>query len=142
MHGIGLVLHKLFIGWKKKHGVVIDNVFLNGLSILLTFAYATFCWIFFRASNIQNACEVIRGIFCWQDGISQPYTWTVLALVLCVLSEWYVSKKKTSVLADRFVDKPIMRLNTFWGMTVFLVLCGLTLGMAYVGETYFIYGAF
>lgn len=142
LHGMGLVVHKLFVGWKRKNAIEIDNFLAHGISVLSTFIYVTFCWIFFRASNIQNAWEVIMGIFRCQDGISQPYTWTFLALFLCILSQWYASKTGTCAVTDKFVDRPVMRLNSIWGLTTFFVLCGLTLGMAYVGETYFIYGAF
>lgn len=67
-----------FIVWGAIHGLflifgVLKNKFLpknnlnpmirNVLDIILTFAMATFAWIFFKANNISDAFEVLQKIF-------------------------------------------------------------------------------
>lgn len=141
LHGIGLVIHKVFVKWKKSQGIVDDNLFWRICSIIVTFSYATFCWIFFRAENFTNAYAVIRQMIGYKVGINQPYTWTIFAIVvLCILT--FVSYRKKITLKEISVDYPIFNLTTIKGLTLFFVLFGLTLGMGYFGNTAFIYGAF
>ena len=60
IHGVGLIAHKSCKGWLNKLG--------NGLAVrfwswFLTFAFVTFAWIFFRASSLENAGEIISRMF-------------------------------------------------------------------------------
>ncbi len=64
MHGLALAIHKTFISIfgittkenKKSH------FFITLLSILLTFHFVCFCWIFFRASDMKTAGLVLSQI--------------------------------------------------------------------------------
>ena len=66
LHGAALALHKLYSSlgitliktdkpWAKK--------LTHVLCVLITFHFVCFCWIFFRAANMQTASEVISQIF-------------------------------------------------------------------------------
>jgi len=63
LHGIALILHKLFT---SIFTFKIKNVFvkkpLNLLSWVLTFHFVCFCWIFFRAENMQVVSQVLNQI--------------------------------------------------------------------------------
>ncbi len=61
LHGIGLAVHKFFTGWNSKI-IVKENFLINLLSLLVTFHFVCFCWIFFRATTMENAWEVIVQI--------------------------------------------------------------------------------
>ncbi len=116
------------------------NFAWNIISVALTYVFVSFCWIFFRASGFNNAKEVIKGIFNIQIGISQPNTWSMFGLVLLVIMSF--AKDKISKSNKSYCGVPIQDLTTIKGQTLFLVLCGLTIILAYIGNTAFIYGNF
>ncbi|HCZ35993.1 MAG TPA: membrane-bound O-acyltransferase family protein [Cytophagales bacterium] len=63
LHGLALGLHKFILSFKW---APIQNSFLkngsNVLSILLTFHFVCFCWIFFRAQDMDTAWQVLSQI--------------------------------------------------------------------------------
>ncbi len=142
MHGFALIVHKLFMQWKqskfgdKKATCLVWNV----SSIGITYVFVAFCWIFFRATSFNNAEEIIKGIFNMQVGISQPYTWSMFGLFLLVMVSF--AKDIISQSNKSYCGVPIQDLTTKKGQTLFFVLCGLTIILAYVGNTAFIYGNF
>jgi len=54
LHGIALVIHRL---WQKT-GIKMSNA----LGITITFLFANFAWVFFRALTISDAFEVIKSM--------------------------------------------------------------------------------
>ncbi len=142
MHGIALIIHKLFMLWKEaKYGDKKASCFVwNVSSMAITYIFVIFCWIFFRATSFNNAAEVLKGIFTMQIGIVQPYTWSMLGLVLLVIMSFF--QRKISQSHNCYCGIPIQDLTTIKGQTLFFVLCGLTIILAYVGNTAFIYGNF
>jgi alginate O-acetyltransferase complex protein AlgI len=61
LHGAALAVHKFFtslkISWAQK------NTWLSqALGVFITFHFVCFCWIFFRASSMENVAQVIRQI--------------------------------------------------------------------------------
>ena len=147
LHGIALMFHKLFMNWKvKKYG---DKFYTtkawNVISLALTFLYANFCWIWFRASSFENAIAMIKQMIIFHDGIIQPYTWVFFGLFLLIIVTMVMWKKRQcsvkmpTMLGERYI---LFDLNTVKGLTIFFILCGLTFATAYYGNTVFIYGAF
>lgn len=53
LHGLALGLHKIWQKLTAQHDFFLKNKFWIFLSQILTFHFASFCWIFFRASPIQ-----------------------------------------------------------------------------------------
>ena len=142
MHGFALIVHKLFMIWKEtKFGdKKATNFAWNIISVVLTYVFVSFCWIFFRATSFNNAAEVLKGIFTMQIGIVQPYTWSMFGLVWLVIMSF--ARNKISQNNNCYCGVPIQDLTTIKGQTIFFVLCGLTIILAYVGNTAFIYGSF
>ena len=65
MHGMALAFHKLYIGLfpaSKEPESVTRQRLKKGLAIFVTFHFVCFCWIFFRASNMEIAVQMIRQI--------------------------------------------------------------------------------
>lgn len=63
MHGIALAIHKLYLQVfpaqpEKKSPV--KQFFITAISIFVTFHFVCFCWIFFRAANMEIAMQMIR----------------------------------------------------------------------------------
>lgn len=147
LHGAALVFHKIFMQWKqKKYG---DKFYTTKIwscvSNILTFIYVSFCWIWFRASSSENALNMIERMLCYHDGILQPYTWTIYAGILLIIATIVMWKKrKCSSKMPEYVGERylLLDLSTFRGLCLFIVFCGLTIGLGYFGNTAFIYGAF
>lgn len=64
MHGLALSIHKTFISVfninpKKKKN---SNFFITFLCVLFTFHFICFCWIFFRATDMDTAIALIYQI--------------------------------------------------------------------------------
>lgn len=153
LHGIALAVHKVWMlitkSKEKAHGLL-----ANCISILLTFMFTTFCWIFFRADSFNDAIVIIQRIFSFDRGVEQPYFWLFVSIVVIITATAvaFIKSKKSGKLADRIKKNknvasfdgfyPIMDLKKFWGIVAFLVLVGLTFGLAYTGKSPFIYGNF
>lgn len=61
LHGAGLVLHKIWSEiFPRKRS---PGRFKRFISVLLTFNFVSFCWIFFRARDMEYAGMMIRQIF-------------------------------------------------------------------------------
>lgn len=147
LHGVALMVHKLFMNWKvKKYG---DKFYTtkvwNVISVVLTFLYANFCWIWFRASSFENAMAIIKQMAVFHDGVIQPYTWVFFGVIMLIIMTAVMWKKRkcSAKMPDTLNGRYILfDLNTVKGLTIFFVLCGLTFATAYYGNTVFIYGAF
>lgn len=153
LHGVALAVHKVWMlitkSKEKAHGIL-----ANGISIMLTFIFTTFCWIFFRANTLSDAIVVIQRIFSFAQGVEQPYLWlfvgivilagaTIMALIKYKKSgQQSTTKRKNHNFSAINGFYPILDLNKFWGIVVFLVFVGLTIGLAYTGKSPFIYGNF
>ena len=149
MHGLALAVHK---GWMamtgspdKKHGRFVD-----AFSIVITFIFTTFCWIFFRVDSWSHAMEIIGQIFSFKCGLEQPYMWMFIAAIILAAATTMAtaqsakrslqSKKANMSPIDGFY--PVFDLSSFWGQVAFFTLCGLTVGLAYLGGSPFIYGRY
>lgn len=63
LHGLALAFHKI---WKQKTEKIfkpVNNSFwINALSVLITFHFVCFCWIFFKAADFTIAGDMIYQI--------------------------------------------------------------------------------
>ena len=143
-----------FVAWGGIHGAALcldkvrphkwdDRKWFKCISTIGTFVFVSFVWVFFRADSFSLAWQLIRGIFVGQDGISQPFIWSFISIgVLLVATIVAVIRSRRQ--GERRVNGfyPILNLNTVWGMTIFLIVCGLVLCLAFSGEAPFVYGNF
>ena len=111
--------------------------------MIRTYLLFSFAMIFFRASSFSNAWQVIKGIFTLQKGIKQPFVWSFVAMMLLLIftiGAVIKSRKNNEKQIEGYY--PIVNLDTVWGLTVFLVVLGLILGLAFTGEQPFVYFQF
>ncbi len=144
INGLALVVHKLFMNWKMKQFGRKDagGTAWKIISGILMFLFANFCWIFFRADSITNAFDVIKQIFHIDAGIRQPFTWTFFALAIAIGEIVFAvcrREKSNGKLEQEYLS---LNLSKLWPLAFFLTLIGITITMAYVGDTAFIYGNF
>lgn len=149
LHGVALVAHKLWMQWtgsnQKEH-----KRLPNLLSILITFVFTSFCWIFFRAESMEKAFQILGRMFSFGDGIVHLYLWMfigVAALIVCSVVAAAATKDRTLPQKRKnqsFVQGyyPVLDLNKFWNLVLFFIACGLILCLAYTGGSPFIYGTF
>ena len=141
-HGVALCIHKVWMklsGHDKKYkGTPVGNF----ISIIITYIFVSFCWIFFRTESFELAKDVILGIVNWQDGIIFVSSWSILGIV-CVLVltivAWIRSCIKKTEIQGFYL---IVNLETIWGMVLLFVAFGLCFSMAYTGGNPFIYFQF
>ena len=153
LHGIALAVHKVWMLITKSKEKA-HNDLANVVCIIITFLFTTICWIFFRADSLNDAIVVIQRIFSFERGVEQPYLWFFVSadVLIGATVAAFMKYKKTGKMSaickkaknvatfDSFY--PIMNLNKFWGIVFFLVIVGLTFGLAYTGKSPFIYGNF
>lgn len=147
LHGVALAVHKVWMTVTKSRDKA-PRIVGAVVSIILTFLFTTFCWIFFRSDSISAAWNYICGIFSFRSGLEQPYLWLFVDIALvvgCTIVAAVKSKKahpvqkyKNTSYVDGFY--PILNLSKFWSLVVFFVFVGLILCLAYTGGSPFIYG--
>lgn len=147
LHGLALIIHKVWMNLtysnEKEHSTL-----ANICSIVLTFFFTTFCWIFFRAESIGKAFEIIDCIIGFRSGILQPYSWLMFDIIVfgvCAAFAIFSSKGKKGRKKNEsgvIAFYPTVDLTKFWGLVVFFVFCGLILCLAYTGGSPFIYGKY
>ena len=149
LHGFALAVHKAWMTLTGSPNEKAGSV-PTAISIAVTFAFTTICWIFFRAESVSDACFIIRRIISFEAGLEQPYMWFFIAAVIVLVASscaYSVSKKKNLVSAKCNMSAvegfyPILNLGKFWHLVLFFMEIGLVLCLAYTGGSPFIYGQY
>jgi len=154
-HGAGWT----FILWGTLHGIAScvtrlvrkkadrphkDTAILEAIEIIVTFIVVTLFWSVFRAENIEKAGQYWKALFTIHNGISQPYTWTFIAIGCVLLATLAaITRDKKKGLGEKINGfYPILNLNKIGSLTIFFTVCGLIVLLGYFGNTAFIYGGF
>lgn len=156
LHGIALCIHKLYskITGSGKEGA--KNPAVRIVNILLTNIFVCFLWIFFRASDMNQAMQVIHQLFGWHDGVVHIYSWSIAAILILAAATGmaYVHsgritgetgrKENGNGKKAKTVDGyyPILNLTHYGSLVLFFIEIGLILGLAYVKGSPFIYFQF
>lgn len=135
LNGLALCADKM-AGERKKRGV------FRVIGILLTFCFITFTWIFFRADSFAGAWAMIRGLFTLQNGIKQPFAWSFVALACLIGATVAAEIKAKKTASETHGYYPILNLDSVLGLTVFFIVIGLILALAYTGDNPFVYFRF
>lgn len=136
LNGLALCVDKI-TPMRSKHRA------LRPLKILATFSFITFTWIFFRADSFSSAWAVIKGIFTFQNGVCQPFSWSFIALAFLSISTIVAEiKAKREHVTTTVGFYPILNLQSVFGLTIFFVELGLIFGLAFTGENPFVYFQF
>ena len=142
LHGAALCVHKLWAKWRKASGHTASSVPGTVLSVVLTFHWAAFCFVFFRASSIGTALSMLSGIFTMRPGVTHISFWAVISLLLVGLASLaaVLRSRKTGGIPDGYY--PLQDLGSIRGLTLFFTFLGLTLLLGYTGQSPFIYFQF
>lgn len=145
LHGVSSVMQQIYGRWCKKHKKKWATEKGRGLytiDILLNYVLVTFIQVFFRADSVSDALHIFKLMFVPHVGMNQIYTWSIFAYIVLIVATILAYRHSHSNYREIQGYYPIQDLSTVKGMTIFFVLCGLTIIMGYFGQTYFIYGQF
>lgn len=137
LNGLALCADKLLAKPDKKKGATTQV-----LSMLGTFCFISFTWIFFRAESFSVAWTVIKRIITLQNGIRQPFSWSFISIAMLLFSTICAVVKEHKGLRETNGYYPILNLGSVMGLAVFFVIVGLILGLAYTGNNPFVYFQF
>ncbi|MDR0519892.1 MAG: MBOAT family protein [Clostridiales Family XIII bacterium] len=142
LHGLGLCIHKFFAGRVQgsPDSIPKGNALAGFISVIATYIFVCFAWIFFRASDFGTAFTIISGIFTWQGGVSHMFMWSFVAA--CVVATGTLAALVRADGREITGYYPIFSLNTVRGLFVLLLIVGLICGLAYLGDNPFIYFQF
>ena len=138
LNGLALCADKL----RKKNA---SSLIGKTAGVLITYCFITFTWIFFRADDFGTAWAVIKGIFTLQEGIRQNFLWSYISIILVITASVFAVLRSKRECEDGTTINgyyPIVKLNSFWGLTVFFIACGMLLALAFTGEAPFVYFQF
>jgi D-alanyl-lipoteichoic acid acyltransferase DltB (MBOAT superfamily) len=60
LHGIGLIISRI---WNKAIGNRMSNRLGKAVAVFITFNFVSFCWIFFRADDMNTVTVILKQIF-------------------------------------------------------------------------------
>ena len=97
IHGLLLILANIKnLALKKLNWNIPQNIFISYLNVLITFSFVCLAWVFFRATNMENAWLVLGKIshFSFHDTVSLCFyryelIFCFLLIVLLCLKEKY-----------------------------------------------------
>ena len=138
INGLALVVHKCFA---KRIKIKSDSFAVKLISVVSCFIFATFTWVFFRAASFENAAEMFTGLTN-SNGIVQLYSWTFVAIAFSIAESIFATIRKKQNNGKISAEYLIMDLTKISGLTLFFVFAGITVLLAYIGNTAFIYGNF
>ena len=130
---------------KTKHRKFIRNKpgWLIAIDILANYFMLSLVSIFFRSDSLGQAFYIFKRMFSLNVGVEQPYVWSFIAYIVlfaATMAAYRHSRKNGKKKIEGFY--PVFNLNTVTGLTCFFIECGLTIILAYFGETYFVYAQF
>lgn len=109
LHGLGLAVHKIWVNITG--GKIRSTRFLKFLSVFLTFNFVTFCWVFFRAPDLESSARMfqqITGNFHPDSYISLiPAYGTVFALILAGYLIHFLPEKIKESYRGLFIRMPL-----------------------------------
>lgn len=138
IHGVGLVAHKAMKRWL---GRLPKSLWVDSLSVLITFVFVSVAWVFFRSVDVASACQLlVHTVADFDIAYFVPFVkvrplWLVLVLLPLVAHS--ISDRGFRRLQIRFICLP-------WGvkMLVFALVLQLVLQVSTSNVQPFIYYQF
>lgn len=136
LHGIALAVHKIWLEFfpsKKGAEKTAGGYVWNFISILLTFHFVAFCWLFFRAKDFATALDVINNI---SQVTFEPDHWQTIImgyknvfLLMAIGYVWHFLPDGFSrTLKEAFDRTPIVVKGIILGLVYWLVYAAAAAG--------------
>jgi alginate O-acetyltransferase complex protein AlgI len=123
-HGLALVVHKLFLTILPDREN--KNSTIAFLSWLITFHFVCFCWIFFRAENMNVSGQVLYQIFnkfsahvMWEfiQGYGNVFTLIIIGYIL-----HFTPKKIETKVESLFTKSPLFIKSLYVVIVIFILV--------------------
>jgi alginate O-acetyltransferase complex protein AlgI len=62
LHGAALAFHKRYREWEDEYGTIPPDRITNILNTIITFHFVCFCWIFFRAPDMNSVGQMLKQV--------------------------------------------------------------------------------
>ncbi|SEP82629.1 MBOAT family O-acyltransferase [Flavobacterium urocaniciphilum] len=135
LHGLALAVHKIFLEHYPpvKRKITFFTPFLKTFSIVVTFHFVAFCWIFFRAKDFPTALQVIENIGKVTFDFNQ---WLIIAqgyknvFILMFLGYFwhYIPQKVIVAIQNVFISMPLITKAIVLGLIFWLVFATASAG--------------
>ncbi len=129
MHGIALAGHKLYLEIfpaRTENNSPVRSLLITTLSVIITFHFVCFCWIFFRADNMEVAGQMIRQIlFHFNPQIFFDFVGgykNVLLIMLFGYSLHFIPKSVELKTEHNVMRLPILLKVVFLVLVIFLIV--------------------
>lgn len=139
-----------FVLWGLLHGVLLcvyrelKNIFGEQINfpatvkVAVTFLAVSFCWVLFRAPDMNCAGEIFYRCFIWENfGVQQMYVYAWLAVVLLIIISVYAAKYNAWQ-----GWRPVMDIAKPSRFFVFCLEAILLFSLMYIGNNPFVYATF
>jgi alginate O-acetyltransferase complex protein AlgI len=129
LHGVALTIHKLFKSWNEpnpEEEPVPSSKFSRVVNIFLTFHFVCFCWIFFRASSMQSAVDMLKQmlyhlspeiLFEFVAGYK-----AVIALMIIGYTMHFIPQKIEFTLQEKLTEMPLAWKAAFMLLIIIVVI--------------------
>lgn len=128
-----------FVIWGGMHGVVLgidkfmksiihfkSNYFSKFLGIIFTFHFVCFCWIFFRASSIQNSADMIKQIlFSFKGEIAMQVLtgYKAVFILFCIGYLLHFLPQKIYLKTEQLITKsPLIAKSILLALIIWLII--------------------
>ncbi len=121
VHGLGLAVTRMYQRWRKRHHPDFQPGRLWTIaSVVLTFHFVCFAWIFFRAPNFTVAMDVL-GVLAEGTAYLPNLTPVVAVLVFGALLVHFLPRRLEQRAADQFVRLPaVVQASILLGVAILL----------------------
>lgn len=134
LHGIALAVHKIFLEFfpDKKEKTAVTQIW-RFFSVLLTFHFVAFCWLFFRAKDFSTALQIVNNIGEMTLDFQQ---WMVIIsgyknvfLLMSIGFIWhFLPRSITSIMKNTFDRTPLLGKAILLGFVYWIVYATATAG--------------
>jgi alginate O-acetyltransferase complex protein AlgI len=89
LHGVGLVTVRAWASLRKRLAIVRRNTrWSRTASVLITFHFVCFAWVFFRAETVDQAVALLSQLFTFTTGTSNLAYPMVVIIALSFIAHW------------------------------------------------------
>lgn len=133
LHGIALAVHKIVIElFPHKKDKPVSLVW-RVISVILTFHFVTFCWIFFRANSFETALNIIYNIadleYDWEAWHTIIMGYKNVFLLIAIGFVWhFIPKRWMNIPNQWFNVAPIFVKSVVLGFVFWVVYATATAG--------------
>lgn len=135
LHGIALAVHKIWMEFfpSRKEGKTVSGGIWTFFSVLLTFHFVAFCWIFFRAKDFAFALDLINNI---SKVTFEPEQWQAIIMgyrnvfiLMAIGYGWHFLPDSISeAMKKAFEKSPMVVKGILLGLVMWLVYAAASAG--------------